>query len=320
MSNSNEAPYAGKGLHEWILEHTRREILRGKNAKDVAESTFRLARNKGRPREILSREIADAVAGAVKWLAAHPDAKALSGPNDLRPRRGWEYRDRSTDLSKVSMSAKHWKTDLDRKLIDGIVNRRRLERLRPREALDIAELFGRCNFKICIAKEINNPNVKTLNYWRERPKRLANMQWIVPNPFLKCGEGGGIKTLANAAERIWLIIEFDSMSLEEQSKLLLWLGATQVGWDLAMIVYSGGKSLHGWYSCVGKSEYKETVQFFRLATSLGCDRMMRTSVQYTRLPLGINAKTKQPQSIWHWNEDAIVIHNQKLKERYNEER
>lgn len=123
-----------------------------------------------------------------------------------------------------------------------------------------------------------------------------------------------MKTDENAGERFWLIIEFDSGTLEDQSKLLWWLSRIGEEWELALIVYSGGKSLHGWFSCVGREERGEIFKFFRLATTLGCDKMMRSSVQYTRVPLGTNQKTGQRQSILHWSEEAISEHQRKVKE------
>lgn len=311
-----EFPYSGKGLHEAILEYTRCEILRGKKSEEVFRTTWQLAKNKGRSPDGLRVEIDNAINGAVTWFAKYPNARLLAnGSWHVRLRR-WEYQDRPAErLGSIALTAKHWKADRDQKLIDGILRRRRFERLRPRKHLDIADLFAGYNFNVCVAREVNHPKIETLFHWRR--SNLNEMQWMVPNPFVRRGSESGIKTLANVAERIWIIIEFDSMTLEEQSKLLVWLGATQIDWDLAMIVYSGGKSLHGWFSCAGKLE-REIVKFFRLANSLGCDPMMRIAVQYTRLPLGLNAKTNREQSIWHWNQSAILLHNKQIEKAYEQ--
>src|SRR4029077_14820614 len=209
-----------------------------------------------------------------------------------------------------------WVLPINTKLIEKILNRRMIGKLRPRDSYNFPDLYANFDFPLCIAPEVNLPCCRLLSFWKKHSDDVCEAaQWIVPNPCLECGEGGWVKTDRNACERIWLIIEFDKYSFEEQTKLLFWLERAHAEWDLSMIVYSGGKSLHGWFSCVGMAEHREIVRFFKIATSLGCDKMMRSSVQYTRFPLGINSKTKRLQEIRHLNEEALEVHKANLIER-----
>jgi hypothetical protein len=311
-------PSAGKGLHLWILSYTRNRLVQGQTEEEVKAETLRLCKDKGRKPEILGKEIADAVKGALEWLEDHPNA-SVSASGSIRKPWGWWLAQAPSLGIRRPPAAHKWIADPDPRLVKhvfGKIGEKDLSRLVPRDALDIGELFGNINFPVCLAREVNRPVAKPLRQWQRQEEELRAGQWMVPNPCLRCGEGGGVKSDKNAGERLWLIIEFDQWTIEEQAKLLLWLNKIDAEWDLSLIVFSGSKSLHGWFSTVGKSERREILRFFKLACRLGCDRAMRSSVQYTRMPLGVNAKTKRIQEILHLDEDALEMHAKRLKEEY----
>lgn len=317
MSNRDNPPVAGSGLHDWILDFTRKELAKGSSVETVREKAWKLTQRTGRRSTILRREIDDAVRGAEKWLADHPHVKAFEGNGD-RAVLHWEEQEEAIGNEGICRPppANKWQLPVDERLIAKILSRA-TPKLKPRTYFNLGELYAGYNFNICVAKEVNQPQARPLRFWQDRWS-LWEIQWMVPNPFLKCGEGKGVKTDENAGERLWLIIEFDRGTLEEQAKLLMWLDRTDAEWELAMIVFSGSRSLHGWFSCVDKSE-QEIFKFFRQATRLGCDRSMRSSVQYTRMPLGWNSKTDQRQQIVHWSNEGITFHNQLLIEYMNNE-
>lgn len=307
-------PHSGNGLHDFILNYTAREIYSGRSPEAVQQRTWQLTCDKGRSHSILEKEISDAIDGAVRWLEEHPGAAAKAGYRHFN--RPWEWQDSpGSDGIRRPPEWSKWVLPFDERLRTRILSRPFKGKLQPRNNLVLADLYGNYDFILCLAPEVNQLKARSLSYWQSHLKNLEEIQWIVPNPCLRVGDGGDVKTDRNAGERIWLIIEFDYGTLEEQTKLLFWLERAHAEWDLAMIVYSGGKSLHGWFSCVGMAEHLEIVRFFRVATSLGCDRMMRSSVQYTRFPLGINRKTKRMQEIKHWNDEVIALHCEKLKRR-----
>jgi hypothetical protein len=312
------APSAGQGLHDWILAFTRDQLCKGKSEKDTKLRTWEECKSKGRPLSILGKEIDDAIKGAALWIAEHPGANAGASAGAGGMPYGWWLSKPPSQGFRRSPLAGKWHTDIDHGLLNYVLGRVKKLELQSRDYLDIGELYAGINFPVCIAEEVNKPIAKPLKRWqqqqRQRQKTLG--QWIVPNPCLKCGEGGGVKNDRNAGERMWLIIEFDQWTLEEQAKLLVWLGRVDHEWELSMIVYSGSKSLHGWFSAVGKCDHKEVIRFFKRACSLGCDRAMRSSVQYTRMPLGINTKTLRMQEIIHFDENAVEKHSTLLLEEY----
>jgi hypothetical protein len=298
--------------------------VKGRDENDVKRRALSLARNKGRPEAVLRKEIEDAVAGAVDWLKEHPLAKRHqygngngagsngNGSNSSIGMHEWPW----TDGIRRLPPASKWQLPVDEKLIRRIISKSKGAGngwLKPRIRFELGELYAGLNYVLCLAKNVYAPKAQTLDYWRERGVR--DMQWMVPNPCMERGDGGRVKTDLNGGERIWLIIEFDKGTLDDQAKLLRWLGDIDSEWELALIVYSGGKSLHGWFSCVGKLEHQDIFKFFRRATTLGCDRMMRSFVQYTRVPLGINSKSGRRQEIAHWSQAAIDFHNEKLVSR-----
>lgn len=321
------APLAGSGLHDFLLSFTRRQLILGKAPDLVRHLAWRAAEGRGRPSSTLRREIDDAVEGAAKWLEERPHLingnghASGGGENGYAGRRellgGWPSRGSGL---KRSPAASKWQLPVEEALIQKILSKPLRGRLRPwpeGHPFDLGSLYAELNYRLCLTQHVWDPQVRLLRHWQR--VGIEDLQWMVPNPFLRCGSGGRFKTDRNAGERIWLIIEFDqpggANGLEEQAKLLRWLdwmGGND--WDLAMVVYSGGKSLHGWFSCVGRSE-KESCRFFKGATTLGCDRMMRSSVQYTRVPGGTNFKTGRRQSIMHYDEVVIAEHQCRLRQQ-----
>jgi len=95
------------------------------------------------------------------------------------------------------------------------------------------------------------------------------------------------RCLDNTGARRWVVIEFDSGSIDEQAALHWYLRACAAvcGWPgLRLAVHSGGKSLHGWYGPVqDESAARELMGY---AVSLGADPATWTRCQLVRLPGG----------------------------------
>lgn len=143
---------------------------------------------------------------------------------------------------------------------------------------------------------------------RERTKwrgKLAQMQLIVPSPML--ARTGRTQTgresahaLANTAPRRFLVIEMDTGTIDEQAAILVHLAKRA---PLALVVHSGGKSLHGWFFCAGQPEPALKV-FMRAAVGLGADRATWTRSQFVRMPDGIR-DTGATQAVYFFNPEAV---------------
>ena len=86
----------------------------------------------------------------------------------------------------------------------------------------------------------------------------------------------------NTGPRKYMGIEFDNGSLNQQAARLWHLARFM---PLVLIVFSGSKSLHGWFVCAGRTEEK-LEQFFNYACALGCDTATWGRSQFVRMPDG----------------------------------
>jgi hypothetical protein len=72
---------------------------------------------------------------------------------------------------------------------------------------------------------------------------------------------------------------------------------------LTLVVYSSGKSLHGWYYCANRSD-ESLRRFMDFAVSLGADAATWTCSQFVRMPDGLRDNGKR-QMVFFFN-PAVV--------------
>jgi hypothetical protein len=179
----------------------------------------------------------------------------------------------------------------------------RLDSNQPRTDEIIDVLFPG-NPLLCCGWGRHRFDTRTRNRWY----RLDDLQFIVPNPMST--SRGLTKTrrlsahaLSNTGARRFLIVEFDFDASNSAEEARLLAGLATEGRDvcdlcaalllhlaknapLALAVYSGGKSLHGWFYCAGVPEEKLS-RFFGYAVSIGADRANWNSSQFARMPDGL---------------------------------
>jgi hypothetical protein len=161
---------------------------------------------------------------------------------------------------------------------------------------------------------------------RSRWYKLHDLQFIVPNPMTatvgltKSRKLSG-HALSNTGPRRFLIVEFDfeSNNSPEEAQLLATLETE--GRDvrdlcaalllhlaekapLALAVYSGGKSLHGWFYCAGVPE-ERVWRTFQYAVSLGADRANWTPSQFARMPDGLRENGSR-QTVYFLNPEVVT--------------
>jgi hypothetical protein len=121
--------------------------------------------------------------------------------------------------------------------------------------------------------------------WRGQ---LADLQFIVPSPMTaeeghrKSDGKVSLRTLENTGPRRYLVIESDHGTVDTHAAVLWHLARLA---PLVLAVHSGGKSLHGWFSCAGADE-DTLLRFMRYAVSLGADPATWTRCQFVRMPDG----------------------------------
>jgi hypothetical protein len=197
----------------------------------------------------------------------------------------------------------------------------RLDSNTPKTA-EIIDILFPGNPLLCCGWNRHRFDTRPCNCWY----KLHDLQFIVPNPMAAArGLTRGCKlsahALSNTAGRRFLIVEFDfdpNNSAEEAglvgkletggrnvrdlcATLLLHLAEKA---PLALAVYSGGKSLHGWFYCAGVAEEK-LLPFFRYAASLGADRANWNPSQFTRMPDGLRENGNR-QTVYFLNPTVVT--------------
>jgi hypothetical protein len=148
------------------------------------------------------------------------------------------------------------------------------------------------NGRVWLAPKVNFGRIRWRDSWLTTAG-IAEAQrcaFFVPNYF-----GPDVdRERANVKERLWVVVEADRFTLEEQYWLHRQLAKHL---PLACLLFSGGKSLHGTYCARNKPE-SELVSFYQRAIELGLDDLRAyLPEQPVRLPGGRNGQ----QQIFVWN-------------------
>lgn len=156
-------------------------------------------------------------------------------------------------------------------------------------------IFTEPQGRLFVLKSCDYRDVKTRDEWLRC--RLAESSFVSPNYLKENAEDTGRD---NFKPRIWLVIEGDNrLSLEEQIEVHHSLDGYR-GFQLALLCWSGNKSIHGWYEAESRSD----VDCFRLcwkAVYRGMDCYGFNHWMPVRLPGGWNYDKKQRQQIIEWN-------------------
>jgi hypothetical protein len=151
-------------------------------------------------------------------------------------------------------------------------------------AEDIIDQLFPGNPLLCCGRSQSDFDTRYREEWRGK---LSRLQFIVPSPMTaligKTQDGRNSKhALSNTGARRFLVCEFDGGTIDEHSAILLHLARYA---PLVCAVFSGKKSLHGWFLVHGQPE-ERALKFFRYAVSLGADPMTWTRSQFVRMPDG----------------------------------
>ena len=288
-------PDAGEGVHGWLFSCARQLHAHMDSAAVEAVLSASVAKC---GRRVPGSEIRDAVrnSAAVAW---RPKGVEIRGGGVGHS----SARDDAPDTAASDSGSLTWpKIDpaaraariADAKA-DGVASLAELWELSPvRESLSVDDwldvLFPGGAW-LCLA--VDHPATARS---RKREKwtfgAADNCGLIVPSPMSgPSGKGldGRIthRCLDNTGPRRWLIVEFDSGTLDEQAALHWHLAAqtSVAGWPrLALVVWSGKKSLHGWYGPCNDEEAARDLMAY--ARTLGADTATWNRCQLVRLPGG----------------------------------
>ena len=107
--------------------------------------------------------------------------------------------------------------------------------------------------------------------------------------------------IESTGPRRFLVVEQDIGAVDEQAAILWHLACHA---PLALVVHSGGKSIHGWFYSQGQDEEKVFRPFMRYAVSLGADVAIWTKSQFVRLPDGTRSDGAR-QVVYYFNPSSV---------------
>ncbi|MFY9986626.1 MAG: hypothetical protein WAK31_17820 [Chthoniobacterales bacterium] len=168
-------------------------------------------------------------------------------------------------------------------------------------------------------------NYSTETYRLSSVKDLHRFRLLVPSPMSKPigitqdGRESG-RCLDNTGQRQYLVTEFDFKEFDDQQRptkyaplIADWRSAKMTVQDacaaiilemrqhgpLTMVVYSGGKSLHAWWWCLGESEEpgSKLHRFMCGAAQRGADTATYTRSQFVRMPGAVRINNGVKQSV-----------------------
>jgi hypothetical protein len=274
-------PRSGEGFHDWLYRSARALWKCERNENDISAILENAATTCGR--HVPAREIQDAVKNSRASAFQPASAQRRPWPSVNREQR-------EAIIASGNGLVDLWETSPVR--FEG--NAAHTEQI-------IDALFPGNSLLCCAATKATARTAKR-EEWRGG---MTELQLIVPNPMAALtglNQSGGVsrRCLANTGGRRFLVVEFDAGTMDEHAALLLHLAERA---PLAIAVFSGSKSLHGWFYCAGTAEEKVS-RFFRYAVSLGADRATWPRCQLVRMPDGTRENGKR-QVVYFFNPGVL---------------
>jgi hypothetical protein len=274
-------PPSGDGFHNWMFRAARALWVCGRNENEIRAILENAATTCGRC--VPDREIADAIKNS---------RRSASQSESFRP-RPWpcvNLEQREAIIASGSGLVDLWETSP----VLFTDNSPHTEQ--------IIDVLFPANPLLCCAVTEEIARTATRDKWRGH---MSELQLIVPSPMSMAtghNQAGEVshRCLDNTGERRFLVVEFDKGTKDEHAALLLHLAERA---PLALAVFSGSKSLHGWFYCTGVAEQKVS-RFFRYAVSLGADRATWARCQLVRIPDGTRNNGNR-QTVYFFNPETI---------------
>lgn len=272
-------PAEGTGVHSWMFASACYLRRRGYTNEDQIFQRIESASTRKD-----AREISDAVRNS---------AAAVDAQSSFRRRGG-----------RVKVAGKIPKAEPNKEAIARLVetygDEQTLRSLSPADvsswtAENVIDLLFPESPLLCFGKRDVDAETRPRELIRGTEQAFAK---IVPNPMTarhgtnKNGKRSP-RCLDNTGARRFLVCEFDHETRDTQSGALLRLAELA---PLTIVVWSGGKSLHGWFFCEGVDRRLGDA-FFKYATSLGADPALYTRCQLARFPGGTRFETGAKQEV-----------------------
>lgn len=300
-------PAVGTGVHQWIY-------------KCVCHLTERCTRDRAALTGIMQRAIARVPRDATSETERTIDDILNRKPGSHTARAPkWPKRDDSAVAAALQQG----------------ITWQKLQAMSPASRLtrstEILPLLFPGDPLLCIGFQTAEFDTLRLSDWLSI-LRHRRAQFIVPSTMTarsghtQAGKPSA-KTNANTGPRNYLVIEFDFKPAEREDDTRLLSFGQQFGLQdtrdlcaslayqlstqapVALVLWSGGKSLHCWFPVHGISEQQQR-RFFAAACRLGADPATWTPSQFVRLPWGWNVKCQQRQEVIFFDPSLLPQNHQ----------
>jgi len=269
-------PAPGRGCHPYLLKVANLGIRAGVKPNQICRDIRKTIPTGSR--KVPNREIQQAVEKAAREAGKPLPARfALPANNNIVDGSKLfgaitEQVPKNASLEKLSpVELPYYPTD------DGILLLRKL--YQPDEYIFLGDRYDK--------------QVKTVDIWIEELKSGRNWPHIMPNPLSgkqALTQDGKPSYRCDAAINNfrYTVVEFDDTPLVEQERF--WVGViSKELLDVATVIDSGGKSLHGWIrtDCQNRNEWDRKVKaelFNRWMVPMGADRACSNPGRLSRLP------------------------------------
>lgn len=299
----HSCPRTGRGVHRWLFG-TACKLHAAHCDVEAMKAILRHA-TAGCGRDVSDREIEDAVRNS------RPDVLGKMASTE----RPWPVADDEM-IRKIAQSGPK------------LSELRHLSPVTLSEGQIHAERVIDAHFPgdplLCVGRSQSRFETRSRSRWRNE---LAKCQFIVPSPMAKAWgmtkEGKrSMHCLDNTGPRHYLVTEFDpprwqhlthselrhygtedsyyAAQRDVQAAVLAHLAQLA---PLSLVVYSGGKSLQGWWPC-REVEEDHLRKFMALAVKLGADPATWTRSQFVRLPDGRRDNGRR-QSVLFFNPKVL---------------
>lgn len=304
LSCLNPMPAAGTGLHGWIAQSAAKLVARGFASEQIEAALIaRVIEQRGAYEA--RREVRAAVESAIRKFP--PDPARRQGNGSMMAPIPTVAMPAPLEPKSLAQIAVNW--DRIRRIALDDASPDWLNFSRPATPrIWLERLFAPGELVCCSLSGPQEAKTKPREDW---VADVREIELVVPSPMsaprgLTQDGRVSVRCLDNTAARRWLVIEFDfqadkegqpvtdcgrfvadlnrrGLSVRDASGRIL--NHLRKVAPMALAVWSGNKSLHGWFHVEGQDD--TAAMFMRLARSLGADPATWTQCQMVRFPDGL---------------------------------
>jgi hypothetical protein len=283
---SEPCPEAGGGVNHWLLKIARRCAMLNRSEAEAEDRIRNGSADCGRP--VTEKEIRRAL-----WRAYNTATS------------------RSDERKEPKIAVNQALAESITKDGPGVCDLAEISpvrfRGRARGTIDVVTTLFAGDPLVCVGIDKRSMDTMKLHSAVEIISASNDLRYIVPNAMSKkrginLDGKESSRCLDNTGPRMYFVADFDQGNKDSHAALIAHLANYA---PLAVVMDSGGKSLHGWFRTGGSSE-ELVSNLINYAISLGADPQMRVLCQFCRMP-DATRENGNRQSVIYFNPRNAVL-------------